>query len=134
MILGRCRAGPTPRPAAGDFVFLANTGFVAEPDLYGAGLDTVLLRNFVQAGRESFLKKLNGACGLCVVAWPGRELAIPHGAQLPAERLLGDADAELFLDPLAEIDNPPADDAMDARNRAALQDRLQCSAVRVVQQ
>ena len=35
------------------------------------------------------------------MARPCRELAIAHGAQLPAERLLGDRDAELLEDPFA---------------------------------
>ena len=52
----------------------------------------------------------------------GRQLAIAHGAQLPAERLLGDRDAELLVDPLREIDQPPAHDAMDRRDRAAFDD------------
>jgi hypothetical protein len=47
LILARCRPGATPRPAAGDLVLLADTGFVAEPDLYGAALDALLLGNFV---------------------------------------------------------------------------------------
>ena len=114
--------------------FLANTGFVAEPDLYGAGHDTVLLRSFVQAGGESFLKS---SMALAACAW-WRGLAVslryPMARSSRLSVCLADDDAELFPDPLAEIDNPPADDAMDARNRAALQERLQCSAVRVVQQ
>ena len=50
----------------------------------------------------------------------GRELAIAHGAQLPAERLLGDRDAELLEYPLRQIDQPPAHHAMDRRDWAAL--------------
>ena len=38
------------------------------------------------------------------MARPRRELAIAHGAQLPAQRLLGDGDAEFLEHPLAEID------------------------------
>ena len=57
------------------------------------------------------------------MARPGRELAITHGAQLAAQRLLGDDDAEFFENPLAEIDDPPAHDPMNRRNRAALDDR-----------
>ena len=38
---------------------------------------------------------------------PSREFAVAHGAQLSAERLLGDDDAELLEDPLRQIDQPP---------------------------
>ena len=55
-----------------------------------------------------------------MVARPGRELAIAHGAQLPAERLLGDGDAELLEDPLRQIDQPPAHHAVNRRDRATL--------------
>src|ERR1700680_1373226 len=51
---------------------------------------------------------------------PGRELAIAHGAQLPAQCLLGNADAELLEDPLRQIDQPPAHHAVDRRDRTAL--------------
>ena len=54
------------------------------------------------------------------MAGAGRELAIAHGAQFPAHRLLGDRDAELLEDPLRQIDQPPAHHAMDRRDRAAL--------------
>jgi len=49
---------------------------------------------------------------------PSREFAVAHGAQLSAERLLGDDDAELLEDPLRQIDQPPAHHAMDRRDRA----------------
>ena len=55
-----------------------------------------------------------------MVARSGREFAVAHGAQLPAERLLGDRDAEFLEDPLRQIDQPPAHHAMDRRDRAAL--------------
>ena len=54
------------------------------------------------------------------MARAGRQLAIAHGAQLPAERLLGDRDAALLEYPLRQIDQPPAHDAMDRRDRATL--------------
>jgi len=55
-----------------------------------------------------------------MVARSGREFAVAHSAQLPAERLLGDRDAEFLEDPLRQIDQPPAHHAMDRRDRAAL--------------
>src|SRR5450759_3770963 len=55
-----------------------------------------------------------------MVARPGREFAVAHGAQLPAERLLGDGDAELLKDPLRQIDQPPAHHSVNCRDWATL--------------
>src|SRR4029077_1102480 len=75
----------------------------------------------VRAGAwGSFFKILDRARGLRVMARPCRELAVAHGAQLPAERLLGDRDAELLEDPLCQIDQPPTHHAVDCRNRPTL--------------
>src|ERR1700689_3800140 len=60
---------------------------------------------------------------------PSRELTISHGAQFPAQCLLGDDDAEFLEDPLAEVDDPPAHDAMHGRDRAALEYRGERGAV-----
>ena len=57
-----------------------------------------------------------------MVAGARREFAVAHGAQLPAERLLGDSDAELLKDPLRQIDQPPAHNAVDRRERTILND------------
>jgi hypothetical protein len=54
------------------------------------------------------------------MTWPGRQLAIAHGAQFSAQRLLGDGDAELFVYPLRQVDQPPAHHAVNRRDRAAL--------------
>ena len=56
------------------------------------------------------------------MARPRREFATAHVPQLPAERRLGDRDAELFEDPLRQIDEAPAHDAMDGWDRAVLHD------------
>ncbi len=42
-----------------------------------------------------------------MVARSGREFAVAHGAQFPAEGLLGDRDAEFLEDPLRQVDQPP---------------------------
>src|SRR5262249_12208153 len=68
----------------------------------------------------SFFKILNRACCLCMVTWSCREFAITHGAQLPAERLLGDRDAELLEYPLRQINQPPAHHTVHCRDRATL--------------
>jgi hypothetical protein len=53
-----------------------------------------------------------------MMLWPGRELAVAHGAHLPAQCLHRDRDAELLPQPLAEIAQPPAHHAMDRGDRA----------------
>ena len=55
-----------------------------------------------------------------MVARSGREFAVAHGAQLPAQRLFGDRDAEFLEDPLYQIDQPPAHHAVHRRDRATL--------------
>src|SRR6204780_490094 len=67
------------------------------------------------------------------MARASRELAITHLAQQAAQRLLGDDDAEFLENPLAEIDDPPAHDPVNRRNWAALDDRGERGAMRVVQ-
>ena len=47
------RAAPGPPP--GDLVFLANPGFISEPEFYVRAGDTLFVRNLVQTGGESFL-------------------------------------------------------------------------------
>src|SRR6202035_5396365 len=83
--------------------------------------------------RESFFKILDRALSLLVMTGTSRELTISHGAQFPAQCLLGDDDAEFLEDPLAEVDDPPAHDAMHGRDRAALEYRGERGAVRAVQ-
>ncbi len=43
-------------PASGDLVLLVDAGLVGEPDFYDAGVDALFARDFLQAGRETFLK------------------------------------------------------------------------------
>ena len=63
-----------------------------------------------------FFKILDRALGLRVVARTGREFAIAHLAQFPAQSLHSDGEAELLKHPLRQIDQPPARDG----SRAAL--------------
>ena len=60
-----------------------------------------------------------------MVARAGRELAIAHGAQFAAERLLGDRDLELLEEPLDEVEQPPAHHPVNGRDRALFEDALQ---------
>jgi hypothetical protein len=79
-----------------------------------------------------FFKILNGALGLRMMAWTGGELAIAHGAQFAAQRLLGHDDTKLLPNPLTEIDDPPSHHAVYRRDRTALDDRGQRGAMLIV--
>ena len=68
------------------------------------------------------------------MARAGRQLTKAHSSQLTAERLLRDADLVFFADPLAKIDDPPADHAMHCRDRAVLDHCRQRGPVRIAQQ
>src|SRR5271157_335598 len=85
-------------------------------------------RNEMCASRSAFAgvtKILNRAVGLRVTPRTSCQLAITHGAQYPAQSLPADDGAEFLEDPLAEIDNPPSHDAVNRRDRPALEDRRQ---------
>src|SRR3954447_10781823 len=63
---------------------------------------------------------LDRSLRLGMMARSSSELAITQAAQLAAQRLPGDVDPKLLPKPLAEIDQAPAHDAMDGRDRTAL--------------
>src|SRR3982750_4991870 len=67
------------------------------------------------------------------MARAGRELAIVHGPQLAAQRLLGDGEAELLPEPLDEVDQAPAHHAMDGRDGTLMDDDLQGLSVLIVE-
>jgi hypothetical protein len=54
------------------------------------------------------------------MAWPRRQLAVAHRPQFAAKRLLGHADLKLLPQPLAKVDDTPAHDAVDSRDRSSL--------------
>jgi hypothetical protein len=78
-------------------------------------------------------KILDGADGLRVMTRTSRQLAVAHGAQFAAQCLFGDHDVELLPNPLAQIDDPPAYDAVNGWDRTALDDRGQRRPMRIVQ-
>ena len=82
---------------------------------------------------RKFFKSLNRRFTLGVMARAGRELAIVHRPQLAAQRLLGDRDAELLPQPSHQIDQTPAHHAVDSRDRASLELRLQGRPMPVVE-
>ena len=65
------------------------------------------------------------------MARPGRQLAQLQGAQFAAQRLLADRNAEFVEHPLRQVDQPPAHDAVNRRDRAALDDLQQRLPVRL---
>ena len=80
-------------------------------------------KSLADGAGHTFFIFLDRSLGLRMVTRPGRKLAIAHAAKFPAQGLLGDRHAELLEDPLAEIDDPPAHDAMYRGDRPALDDR-----------
>jgi hypothetical protein len=56
LVFRSARARAPPGPAAGDLVLLSDARLVGEPDLYGAGVDALVARDFFQARGECFLK------------------------------------------------------------------------------
>ena len=56
LVPGRTGTGAALGPAAGDLVFLADTGFVLEPYFYLVAVDRLLARDCLQARGEVFLK------------------------------------------------------------------------------
>ena len=82
-------------------------------------------------GLRSCFKKIDRAVRLRVVARARGQLAIVHGPQLAAQRLLGHRHVMLVPQPLAQIDQPPAHDAMHRRGRSALDHRRQRRPVRI---
>jgi hypothetical protein len=91
-----------------------------EPDFYRVAVDAFRTRDRLQTVGEHFLKILNRAHRLSVVARPGGQFAVAHGPKFPAERLLGDRDAEFLEDPLRQIDQPPAHHAVHRWDRTTL--------------
>ena len=56
LVARRTGAGTALRPAASNFVLLADAGLVGEPDFYCIAFDAVLARDRLQTGGEAFLK------------------------------------------------------------------------------
>ena len=86
-------------------------------------------RRATTARRLGKLLKSSSPPGLGMMARPGRELPVAHGAPLPAQSLLGNTDAELFPQPSAQIDPPLAHHAVDRGHDR----RRQRCAMRVIQ-
>src|ERR1700726_2912015 len=94
---------------------------------------TPLLRPSPPRERESFFKSRRGFLVLRMMARSRRELAKAHMPQLAAERRLGDRDPELLEEPLRQIDQPPAHDAMQGGNRPIFHDLPQGLALALVE-
>ena len=70
---------------------------------------------------------------LGMVARPRGELHVAQLLQLPADIGLVERDGKFVMEPLDEIDQPPANNPMDRRGRAALDNIDQCLALRIVE-
>ena len=75
----------------------------------------ISIKPLADGAGHTFFKILDRAGGLGMMAGAGRELAITHLAQRAAESLLGDGDTKFLEDPLAEVNNPPAQDRKSTR-------------------
>ncbi len=133
LITGSARASTALRPPAGDLVLLADACLVRKPNFYLVAVDAPSRARLHPGALGNFFKILDHALGLRMMAWTSREFAVAHGAQLPAERLLGDRDAELLEYPLREINQPPAHHPVDRRDRAALDHPRNRLALRVIE-
>src|SRR5215475_14466025 len=132
LVARRTGAGAALRPAASDFVLLADaprrrTRFL----LYRSRCPSRARPS--PDGWGNFFKILDRARRLSVVARPGREFAVAHGPELPAECLLGDRDTEFLKYPLRQIDQPPAHHAVDRRDRTTFDHAGKCSTLTVVE-
>ena len=56
LITGSAGAGAALCPSAGDFVLLADTSLICEPNFYLVAVDRLLVRDCIQARGEVFLK------------------------------------------------------------------------------
>jgi hypothetical protein len=56
LVARRARTAAALGPTASDLVFLANTGFIGEPDFYRVAVDAFRARDRLQTFREAFLK------------------------------------------------------------------------------
>ena len=81
-----------------------------------------------------FFKFCDGSIGLGVMLGPGRELAVAHCVHLAAQCLHRNRDAEFLPQPLPEIAQPPADNALRRRDRAMIDLRRKRLAVCISEQ
>src|SRR5271156_2472406 len=114
-------------PSGGGYCSSARSGLHPGTRFLSACLPLCAARS-PPAGWGSFFKSRDGVGILSMVAGPRRQSPEAHGPQFPAERLLTDRDVELLMEPLHQIDEPPADHAMYRRHRATLDDLRQLSA------
>src|SRR5262245_17908430 len=133
LIARRTGAGAALRPAASDFVLSGRCGPRRRTRFLLCRSRCPSRARPSPDGWGSFFKILDRARRLSVVARPGREFAVAHGPELPAECLLGDRDAEFLKYPLCQIDQPPAHHAVDRRDRTTFDHAGKCSAVAVVE-
>src|ERR1039457_1075161 len=71
---------------------------------------------------------------LRMMAGSGRELAVAHLVQNPAQGRFRGRDPELLPDPLDQIDQPPAHDTMDGRNRSRFDQLAKGASMLVLEQ
>ena len=113
-------------PTAGELGLLKDARLILPPQLYRCVWGKAFA-NLRQTGGEVFLKSGNILRALPLMAWCGRQLAIAQSAQLAAQCLLGDRQAELIAYPLCQIDQPPTNNPVRRRYRPGFHDLYQCT-------
>src|SRR4051812_36614088 len=89
-------------------------------------------KSLADGAGHTFFKIFDRSFGLRMMPRAGGELTIAQGTQFAAHRLFSDGDPKLLKHPLAQIDNAPPQDAMNRRDRTALDDPGQSSPMRIV--
>ena len=83
------------------------------------GFEDAIREPIVAHERQTFSTELtSGHFEGAIEVFLKSSIAPSVGAQLPAERLLGDGDPKFLENPLRQIDQPPAHHAMDRSDRA----------------
>src|SRR5271169_4323091 len=108
------------QPMGPFFDGVTTTRNLSAAPLQPSGYQRRFYRHRRAAAGDGFFKILDRVRRLGVMFWPRRQFAIVHRPQFPAHRLDRDDDAVFLEHPLAEIDKPPAYDAVHGGDRAIL--------------
>lgn len=116
----------TPGPTPGDLVLLAAPRFVLEPYLYGRALREGCSGLCQLPSEAPFFEGIHGKFVLGMVARPRRELDVAQ-LQLAPYGCFVERYRELLVQPLDQVDHPPANNPVDCRDRTALDSLDQCT-------
>ena len=113
---------PALCPPTRDLVFLTYACLVLEPDFYCGALREACT-SFCQFGcTPPFLNAHKRLCVLSMVARPRYQLDITVLVQHPTHGRFVKRDCKFLIEPLCQVDQPPAHNPMDLWDRTALDD------------